>query len=232
MASPSESQPVAGTAFDPTAVIVFGGGGQGKVSIELVQATGAYQAVGVVDDFLQPGSRVMGVPVLGGAGALGRIYEDGVRQAVNAVGGIGNVDARIKIFELLLKAGFLCPTFVHPTAFVEPSAILQGGIQILAKTYISSDARLGFGCLLNAGVVVSHDCQLGKVVNLSPGALLAGSVIVEDYAQIGMGATVNIGVHIGRRARIGNGATIKADVPADGRVWAGVTWPLRQLAQS
>ena len=60
-------------------------------------------------------------------------------------------------------------------------------------------------------------------------ALLAGGVIVEDFAQIGMGATVNLNLTIGQAARVGNGATVKADVPAGGRVWAGVIWPPRPV---
>jgi len=88
---------------------------------------------------------------------------------------------------------------------------------------------VGFGTLINSHVCVSHDCRIGRVVNLSPGALLAGGVRIEDYAQIGMGATVNINLTVGSHARVGNSATVKADVPANGRVYAGTIWPPRGL---
>ena len=94
-----------------------------------------------------------------------------------------------------------------------------------ASKAASNGIVLGFGTLINAGVVVSHDGKIGQCVNLSPGALLAGAVTVEDFAQIGMGATINLGITIGSRARIGNSAVVKADVPADGRVYAGSIWP-------
>ncbi len=222
-----------GTAvFDPTALIVFGGGGQGKAVIDLVRTMGTYRIVGVIDDGLPAGSDVIGAPVLGGADVLEEWYSRGVRLAVNAVGGIGNVEVRLKIFDILSNAGFACPVIVHPTAVVERSATLEAGVQVLAQAYIGSAARVGFGTLLNVGAIVSHDCVLGKVVNLSPGATLAGNVLVEDHVQIGMGATVNLHLTIGEGALLGNGCTVKADVPAGTRVRAGTIWPAPKMVVS
>jgi acetyltransferase EpsM len=216
MAAPSD---------DPCALVVYGGGGHAKVLIELVQAVGAYRLVGIVDDGLAAGTEVLGISVLGGVDQLARLFSQGVRQAVNSVGGIGHPQVRIKVFDAIARASFTCPTLVHPTAWVEPSARLSAGVQVLAKSYISSDVQVGFGTLINAGVVVSHDCILGKVVNLSPGAMLGGGVILEDYVQVGMAATININIRVGEGARIGNGATVKADVPAGLVVHAGAIWP-------
>jgi sugar O-acyltransferase (sialic acid O-acetyltransferase NeuD family) len=177
---------------------------------------------------LPPGSQILGLPVLGGAETLPELHRHGVRLAINAVGGIGNYSIRQKVFDSLAQASFNFPAVVHPTAFIEPSAGLEEGVQVLSQSYISSDARIGFGTVINAGVVVSHDCLLGRCVNLSPGAMLAGNVRVEDFAQIGMAATINLDLTIGARARIGNGATVKADVPPDGIVRAGTIWPIRR----
>lgn len=217
--------------FEPPALLVFGGGGHGKTVIDLVRAGGVYTVVGVLDDSLPVGSRVNGAPVLGGGALLPALAARGLRLAANAVGGIGNVRVRLHVFDLLEQAHLECPNLVHPSACVEPSAVLEGGVQVLAQSYISSEARVGFGTVINAGVVVSHDCHIGRCVNLSPGALLAGGVCVEDHAQIGMGATVNLNLTIGSGARVGNGATVKADVPAQGRVYAGTIWPPRPAAE-
>ncbi len=97
---------------------------------------------------------------------------------------------------------------------------------MLAQSYISGDATIGMGSLINNSVVVSHDCVLGVCTNLSPGAMTAGEVHIGDFSQIGMNATINIGVKIGSRCLIGNGATVKGDVPPGTRVHAGSIWPL------
>ena len=216
-------------AFNPSKVVIYGGGGLSKMIIETVRALGYYQIVGVIDDQLPKGSNVIGSPVLGGVEVLPTLYKEGVRMAVNSVGGIGDFWVRLHVFEVLAEEGFVCPAIVHPTAHIDPSATLEAGVLVLAQSYVSGNARVGMGSLINNTVVVSHDNLLGVCVNLSPGAKLAGDVVVEDFAQIGMNATVNIGVRVGSQALIGNGATIKADVPANTRVHAGEIWPTPQI---
>jgi acetyltransferase EpsM len=218
---------LANASLDASAILVYGGGGHGKAVIELLRAMRTYRLVGLIDDSLPLGSEVLGVPVVGGAVTLKEWHNRGVRLAVNAVGGIGDVAVRLRVFDTLAQAGFSCPVLVHPAAVVEPSALLEPGVQVLAQAYVGSSARVGFGSLINAGAVVSHDCTLGRVTNLSPGAALAGFVQLGNYSQVGMNATLNLHVTVGEGCLIGNGATVKADVPSGERVWAGSTWPRR-----
>jgi acetyltransferase EpsM len=212
--------------FGPNAIIIYGGGGHGKALIDLVRTISTYPIAGIVDDGLMPGSGIMGAQVLGGSAILERLVSTGVNLAANAVGGIGDVTSRIKVFERLHLAGFSCPTLVHPTAFVEPSATLAEGVQVMPHAYVGSDAKVGFGAIINTDAIVSHDCTVGDYANLSPGAILAGEVRVGNAALVGMGVTVNLRVKIGSHCRIGNGATVKQDVPEGGIVRAGMIWPV------
>lgn len=211
--------------FDASFVLVYGGGGHGKAVIELLRASGTYQIVGVIDDGLAAGTSLLGVPVLGGQEQLPGLFERGVRQAINAVGGISNLATRVVVFKRLHTLGFTCPSVVHPTAFVEPSARLEPGVQVFPHAYIGSEASIGYGSIINTAAIVSHDCRIGNYANLSPGATLAGGVKVGDGALIGMRATINLQVQVGASARIGNGATVKEDVPEAGIVPAGTIWP-------
>ena len=211
-------------------LIVYGGGGHGKSVIEAVRATGQFEVVGVVDDGLERGSAVVGVPILGGGEILPELLAQGIRLAANAVGGIGDARSRLTVFRRLIEAGFACPAIVHPTAFVEPSARLSAGVQVLPHAYVGSEAEIGFGSIVNTSAVVSHDCRLGAYANVSPGALLAGGVTLGEAALVGMGVTVNLGVAIGDGARVGNSAVVKKDVPAGGIVRAGAVWPDKDAA--
>lgn len=211
--------------FDPTAIIIYGGGGHGKSVLELLRAIGGYFLVGFVDDGIPKGERIMDMAVLGNKDVIEKLYFEGARLAVNAVGGIGNIQIRRQVFERLITAGFSFPTLIHPKAFVEKSASLSPGIQIFPNAYVGSDAEVGFGSIINTGAVVSHECVLGDITNISPGAILAGDVHVGDGVLIGMGVTVHLGVRIGKGAKVGNGATVKADIPDGGIVGAGKIWP-------
>jgi len=212
-------------SFKSNSIIVYGAGGHGKALIDLIRAFGDYPIAGIVDDNTPAGSIIMGVPVLGGSKILEQLNERGVHLAINAVGGIGDIQSRIRVFNRLSEAGFICPTLVHPTAFVEQSAKLAKGVQVMSHAYVGSEANIGYGVIINTGAIVSHDCVLGDYANLSPGAILAGEVSVGTATLVGMGVTVNLRVKVGARARVGNGSTIKQDVPEGGIVHAGTIWP-------
>jgi len=211
--------------FDPIAILVYGCGGHGKALVDLLRELGNYNVVGFVDDGVPAGEQILGLPVLGGVEMLSKLRSQGVRLAVNAVGGIGNVAIRAKVFQRLAKAGFVCPAVLHPSAVVEHGASLSPGVQIFPQAYVGSQVQVGFGGIVNTGAIISHDCVLGDLVNISPGAILAGEVRVGDHVLIGMGATLNLRVRVGSGARIGNGATVKSDVPVNGLVRAGTIWP-------
>lgn len=220
------------STFEPNSIVIYGGGGHGKALIDLLCALGTYPIAGVIDDHLAPGDKILGVPVLGGRAILAQVKAHGVNLAVNAVGGIGNISVRIKVFQQIKEAGFDCPVLVHPSAFVEPSAHLSDGVQVFPHAYVGSASHIGFGVIVNTGAIVSHDCQVDDYANLSPGAILAGEVNIGQAVLVGMGVTVNLQVKVGKRARIGNNATVKQDVPENGLVHAGMIWPPDPVKQS
>lgn len=211
--------------FDSHKVIVYGGGGHGKSVIDLIRASGIYHIHGVIDDGIKPGTSILGVQVLGGKHLLPELHAQGIRQAVNAVGGIGDITSRIKVFQLLAKNGFVCPTISHPSAVIEPSAIIASGVQVFPQAYVGSEASVDFGVIINTGAIVSHECRLEAYTNISPGTVLAGDVKIGKNSLIGMGVTVNLGVKIGENSRIGNSATIKSDVGEGSIIKAGAVWP-------
>lgn len=214
--------------FEASAVMIYGGGGHAKSLIELMRACGGIEIAGILDDRLPAGSKVLDVPVLGSGAELPQLYRSGLRRAVNAVGGIGDITPRLSVFQKLRENGFTFPTLTHPRGYVESSAQVSDACQIFFNAYVGSDVKVGFGCIINTGAILSHDCELGDYVNISPGAILAGSVRVGERTLIGMGVTVNLGVHIGAGVRIGNSAVVKADVPDNTMVRAGSIWPLER----
>ena len=132
--------------------------------------------------------------------------------------------SRVEVSQTLAARGFVLPALVHPSAFVEASASIGDGAQILAHSYVGSDAVVGGAVIVNTGAVVSHDCVLADHVNLSPGCLLAGGITVGEATLLGMGVTTYLGITIGANVRAGNGAIITASVPDGRRFAAGSVW--------
>lgn len=220
-------QPVDLPDYSAEHILIYGAGGHAKAVMEMVQAIGAYQIAGILDDNpALAGKSVLGIPVLGGRNLLPLLREKGLGWAANGVGGILDIAVRVRLFELQEVAGFGFPALAHPRATVEPSAILGDGIQVFANAYIGSSTLLHSRCMINTGAIISHDCEIGRYTHIAPGAMLAGHVHVGERSLVGMGVTTAIGIKIGSGVRIGNGAIIYADVPDKtilpaGKVWAG-----------
>ena len=111
--------PAAQVEADPTSLIIYGGGGHAKSLIDLIRSEGKYHIVGILDDALPAGSCVLDVQVLGDGSKLIELRRQGVGLAINAVGGIGSIAPRLKVYEKIKSAGFRCPTVIHPRAYVE-----------------------------------------------------------------------------------------------------------------
>ena len=206
-------------------ILIYGGGGHAKSVLEIVQQNKYHTIAGIVDDDQDlTGKQVLGISVLGTRIMLPLLREQGVSLAANGVGGILDINVRVKIYELLEGAGYTFPTLIHPRATIEPSARVEEGVQVFANAYVGSEVQLNSRCMINTNAVVSHDCVIEAYTHIAPGALLAGHVHVGKRTLVGMGVTTAIGVRIGDGVRIGNGAIILADVPDKTIVQAGRFW--------
>ena len=206
-------------------ILIYGAGGHAKSVMEIVRQNKNHSIAGIVDDNqLLTGNQVLGITVLGTRAVLSSLIAKGVELAANGVGGILDINVRVKVFGWLESTGYSFPVLIHPRATVEPSANVCDGVQVFANAYIGAEAILEPKCMVNTNAVVSHDCVIGSFTHIAPGALLAGHVHVGAQTLVGMGVTTAIGVQIGSGVRIGNGAIILADVPDKTIIQAGRFW--------
>src|ERR1043165_1018664 len=99
-------------------IVVVGGGGHGKVVIELIRCTSGFEIVGILDPQLKKGSEVLGVKVLGDDSQLPALKKNGVQYAAIGVGSTDDNTLRNKIFTNVRLNGFKLPAFVHSTAYM------------------------------------------------------------------------------------------------------------------
>jgi len=195
-------------------LVILGAGGHAKVLLALVQSAG-FDVLGVCDPVLADnGSELWrGISVLGGDAALDAL-DPGSIELVNGLGQLVGGAGRRELFQRLKKRGFRFPVLVHPTAWVDSTATLQEGVQIMAGAIIQADVVIGANSIVNTRAGIDHDCWLGENVHVAPGATLCGSVHVNERAFIGSGATVIQGLNVGMEAVVGAGATLTRNLAA------------------
>ena len=66
------------------------------------------------------------------------------------------------------------PNFIHPSAFVDPSAELGHGVRVGAFAVIEAGVSIGDGCLIDHHAVVHTGATLGKDNKVFPHAVVGG----------------------------------------------------------
>ncbi len=169
-----------------TRLLIVGAGGYACAVIELAQALGGYELVGLVDDRWPALPALRGLPVLGRLADLQNLRG----QADAAVLAIGDNAARQAAFSAAQAAGYALPNLVHPRAVVSPSAVLGRGLTVMAGAIIGAEARVDDGAIVNAGAVLDHHAQVGACARLGVGACLAGGAVLLPGASLAAGGVL------------------------------------------
>lgn len=201
-------------------VVIVGGGGLALMLIDAIECDREYNIVGILDDYAEKGSLVYGYTVLGKIDEeLPKLYAEGLKLAVNAIGGMVNSQedplftARVKIADTIRSYGFIIPNIIHPKAIIERTASLGDGNIVLAGANIGSKVIIEDDCYINTNSMVSHECHIGRGVRIAPGAVLAGRIKVGENSLIGMGVTIYMNAKVGKNAIIYNGVHVYKSVP-------------------
>jgi acetyltransferase EpsM len=188
---------------------VFGGGGHGRVLLDVIERQGQYRAVEVLDDALAPETMVSGVPVSGGRDRLAELGAQGIRTGLIA---IGDNESRESLADLALGAGL---GFLKA---VDPSAEIARGVPVGEGTFAARGVIVNVGCsvgahvILNTACTVDHDSTVGPFAHLSPGVHVSGGCTIGARSHVGIGASVAQGLVIGEGAIVGAGSVVLGDV--------------------
>lgn len=195
-------------------IYVLGGGGHAKVVIDSLLSQGLV-AAGILDPMLQPGTKVLGLEILGGDDVLNNFAVDEVLLA-NGVGATPKNRINTKLFKIWHDKGFRFVEVRHSSAIISSNAEVDEGAQIMAGVIVQPGAVIREGVVLNTGARIDHDCIIGQHCFIAPSVTMCGGVKVGEHTFIGAGAVILPGVHVGKNTLIGANAVVENDVPDGG----------------
>lgn len=205
-------------------LLIVGGGGLALMLIDAIKSINNYHIVGILDDYAEEGSTVYGYEVLGKIDEkLPFYFKEGIRIAVNAVGGMADdinsplFAARTKMADKIRSYGYIIPNIIHKNSMIEPSAQMGGGNIVLAGANIGSNVLIDSDTYINTNTVISHECVIRRGVRFAPGAVLAGRVTVGENTIVGMCSTIYMNLKIGSNCIIYNGINVFKNV-ADNKI--------------
>lgn len=95
---------------------------------------------------------------------------------------------------------------IHPSAVVDPEAVIGEGVRIGPQCVVERGARLGAGTVLKARVYVGEDCVVGERCTLHPGAVIGADGFgfaphagawekIEQLGAVRIGDDVDVGAN-------------------------------------
>ncbi len=189
-------------------MIIIGGGGHGRVIIDLCRKAEERVAAILDDDSAKHETRILGIPVTGG------IHTD--RLSDPAFLAIGDNKTRYHLAEKLNPPSW--KTLIHPSATIADDVQIGEGTVVMAGAVIQTGSRIGRHCIINTGACIDHDCRVGDFVHVGPNCSFGGEIGIEEGTWVGLGSTIVNQVQIGKWAIVGAGSTVTKSAPAEVKI--------------
>ncbi|WP_299684330.1 acetyltransferase [uncultured Dokdonia sp.] len=132
--------------------------------------------------------------------------------------GYKNLNVKRDIILQLKKANRKLVTFIHPSAFVHPTAEIEEGVIVYPMCNIDQNVIIHSGVLLNNTVTISHDSTIGMATFIAPGAIINGNIKIGSGTFIGSGSLISNSVGIGANVIVGIGTVVTYEIPDDSSV--------------
>jgi len=187
-------------------IAFIGYGELGRQIHALIRQTGAAPEVIFFDDVLCQQKQANAFPF--------KTYEEELYKEYSFIISLGykQLPAKKKVIEKLDGLGRSLYSFIHPSCFVNPSAIVEDGVVVYPMCNIDQEVKIGKGVLLNNSVTISHNAVIESCCYLSPGVVVSGNVAIGENTFIGAGATVANNITIGKNVIIGIGTVVTQDI--------------------
>ncbi len=194
-------------------IVIVGAGGFARDVLFLLQRINhenpTYNIIGFIDEQLDTGSIINGVPVIGNNDFLIR-YPKELAVAI----AIGNGKIRKRLYNLFKdNSNLYFPNLIDPSVIRSEHITFGIGNIIYIGTILTINIQIENFVILNVSCNVGHDSILESYVTVSPSTNISGNVHIESLCYLGTSSSIIQGIHIGGNSTIGAGAVVIRDIP-------------------
>jgi sugar O-acyltransferase (sialic acid O-acetyltransferase NeuD family) len=190
-------------------ILIFGAGTMVNTYADAVLSTKEYNIVGLIDDRYPSIKEAYGFKVVGNTDSLKHL------NVQNIVVCIGDNYIRKKVVnkieEIIPDINF--PIIIHNRAYVSDNAVLGKGVVIQPNTVIDAGCLIKNFCWIGMNSVVPHNGILQDYSSISAGVTVGGEFKLGKYSYMGIGSTATHCISIGDNTVIGAGSVVLKNIP-------------------
>lgn len=197
--------------MDKKNIILIGAGGHCKSCIDVIESTGLYNIIGLVDKPELKGQKNLGYEILWNDDdipELARIY----KYFFVTVGHIKSSYLRSKLFDMLESNNVQIPNIISPSAQVSQYASVNKGSIVMHGAIVNADAKIGKNCIINSNSLIEHDVTIGDNCHISTGAIVNGGVKIGHSVFYGSGSISIEYINISDGILIGAGSFVNRNL--------------------
>lgn len=206
-------------------VVILGGVGNGSVIAAAMldayrRGMSELHPVGYLNDRVESGDLIEGLPCLGGIAELPASLRAG-RRVINTIYRIDGQRDRLNLFDELALGDDALATFVHPTAYVAPDVDIAPGCVVMPNASVSPGVVMGRCNLIMVNATIGHNTKIARHCHFAAQSCVSSFVTINEGVHIGLNATVREGLTVGAGSTVAMGAVQVEDLPPN-EIWAGV----------
>jgi sugar O-acyltransferase (sialic acid O-acetyltransferase NeuD family) len=206
-------------------IILIGGGGHCISCIDVIEKTGKYEIVGILDLPGKIGQKVLGYPIIGTDDELVTFLP----RSANFLITVGQIDSSVlreKIFNRVKQAGGNLPVIVSSGAYVSKHAEIAEGTVIMHNVLVNAGAKIGKACIINTNALIEHEAEVGDFCHISTSAIANGQVKIGSRCFIGSNTVIGNNTAVTDHVVIAAGSQVLKNVTLPGTYIGN---PLRKI---
>lgn len=206
-------------------IILIGGGGHCISCIDVVEQTGLYQIIGILDVPEKVGEKVLDYPIIGTDNDIKSFLPDCADYLI-AVGQIKSASVRETLFNKVKLAGGNLPVIISPIAHVSRNVTIEEGTVVMHQALVNAGASIGKGCIINTKVLIEHEAVVGSFCHISTAAIVNGQANIGNHCFIGSNTVIANNTNITDNTVIAAGSQVLKNIELSGTY---IGQPIRKI---
>jgi len=130
-------------------LILIGGGRHCISCIDVVESTGLFKIIGILDLPEKIGQKVLNYSIIGTDNEIDHFIPECSNYLIT-IGQIESFALREKIYQRIIKAGGSLPVIISPIAYVSKYAEIKEGSIVMHHALVNADTSIGKACIINS----------------------------------------------------------------------------------